>query len=156
MKSIIQRNYNSIIARGLITQHTTFDDFIDKAQEELNELKREGETGKNIGEEIADNILTHLNFAEHLGIDVKSEMNKKIEINFERAKTGIRNGKTITRGKIELSFKNGFYTVENLANKKNRTVTQGTSFESALQAFFDAGKVNYYDIEDSRYNYDGT
>lgn len=48
-------------------------------------------------------------------------------------------GTKLINGKIELSYKSGFFTVENNALKV-KTVTQSKSFESALQAFLSEGK----------------
>jgi NTP pyrophosphatase (non-canonical NTP hydrolase) len=87
MKKIIEDNYNSIVERGLITPSTTVADFIDKLDEEISELKDACLDGywEDICEELADVILTALNFAEHFDIDIKTELNNKIQKNYERA-----------------------------------------------------------------------
>lgn len=88
LQSIIERNYKSIVERGLITDKTTFVDFTNKMIEELNELMEEGENGAGRNEELADYLLSGLCLAKHYGIDIEAEMNRKIDVNFERAKNG--------------------------------------------------------------------
>lgn len=85
MKDLIKRNYASIEKRGLINEETTELDFIVKIEEELAELE-EAYLDKlpNKAEELADVILVCLNYAEHFGIDIEKELNKKISINEKR------------------------------------------------------------------------
>lgn len=85
MKDLIKRNYASIEKRGLINEETTELDFIVKIEEELAELE-EAYLDKlpNRSEELADVILVCLNYAEHFGIDIEKELNKKISINEKR------------------------------------------------------------------------
>jgi NTP pyrophosphatase (non-canonical NTP hydrolase) len=87
MKKLIQDNYDSIVARGLITPSTKPIHFLSKLNEEVNELINECYNMKSdeVKEEMADVILTVLNFAKHFNIDIESELNKKIDINFKRA-----------------------------------------------------------------------
>lgn len=93
MKELIEDNYRSIIARGLITPSTSECDFLDKIMEEVKELETANfnldkiETPKysdNMREEMADVILTVLNFARHYDIDIETEMKLKIEKNYSR------------------------------------------------------------------------
>ena len=86
MKSIINDNYASIVARGLITESTSFDDFLNKAYEELNELSLETSGGAGFREELADCIMVLLNMAKHYDIDIIKEIENKIKINYKRAK----------------------------------------------------------------------
>lgn len=87
MKQLIEENYKSIKARGLITPLTNMDDFISKLDEELNEFKEAVEIGtiKEISEELSDIILTALNTGRHFGFDIENDLNRKIEINKQRA-----------------------------------------------------------------------
>ena len=95
IKFMIDTNYHSILLRGCITPSTTAFDFIDKLYEELGEIEEvvheiKNKTPKkemfdNLNEEIADVILTALNFAKHFDIDIKTELNNKIQKNYERA-----------------------------------------------------------------------
>jgi len=87
MKELIEENYKSIKDRGLITPLTNMDDFIRKIDEEVNEFKEAVESGtlKEIGEELADVILTALNTGRHFGFNIENELKNKIEINKQRA-----------------------------------------------------------------------
>lgn len=98
LQTIINKNYDSIVKRGFITPSTTAFEFIDKIFEEVGELeevldkiKNNKPTKKmfsNLSEELSDVILVCLNFAQHFDIDIEDELNKKIKINYERAKRG--------------------------------------------------------------------
>ena len=87
MKEIIEKNYQSIVDRGLITPTTTIQDFVDKIKEEVHELEIENEFGtyKDMKVELCDIILTCLNFAKHFNIEIEYELKKKIRINEQRA-----------------------------------------------------------------------
>ena len=86
MKKIIEDNYNSIKEiRGLITPYTTENDFLDKIREELSELEEAvlfDLPNKNY--EIADIILTCMNYAKHQGIDIEKVLWEKVEYNKKR------------------------------------------------------------------------
>jgi uncharacterized protein YabN with tetrapyrrole methylase and pyrophosphatase domain len=88
MKDIIERNYQSIRKRGLITDKTNPYDFIHKLDEETDELEYElyynGPKDEKTAFELEDVILTALNFARHYDIDIESYLLKKIEINEKR------------------------------------------------------------------------
>jgi len=92
LSHIINRNYNSIIERGLITKHTTKEDFLNKLIEESSEVSEaiDKKDDENLSEELADVILTVLNFAKHYDIDIENELNKKIKKNYERAKNKLK------------------------------------------------------------------
>jgi len=79
MKKIIESNYKSIVKRGLINDTTSYQDFIDKLDEEVAEFKEDYRP-----EELADIILVCLNIAKHYNIDIEKELLKKIEINKNR------------------------------------------------------------------------
>lgn len=86
MEKIIELNYKSIVDRGLITPKTTIDDFLNKIDEEVAEFKHEVNNGSDerLNEELADIILTCLNFARHYKIDIEEELKNKIRINLKR------------------------------------------------------------------------
>lgn len=87
MKDLIEENYKSIVARGLITPSTTRKQFIDKLFEEVSELEEASDINDwgNISEELADVILVCLNIAKHYKIDIEKELNDKIKKNFKRS-----------------------------------------------------------------------
>ena len=88
MKELIKRNYESIVARGLIQPHTANGEFLRKIREEYEELWQAviyGQPG-DVKEEASDIILTCMNMLHHLGADVESELIRNIEKNERRAK----------------------------------------------------------------------
>lgn len=85
MKALIDRNYKSIVDRGLITPKTTLKEFIMKLEEEVQEFI-DAETPENFSEELADVILVCFNIANHYKIDIQKELIYKIYKNEERAK----------------------------------------------------------------------
>jgi len=91
MKKIIEDNYKSIVDRGFITPTTTLFEFLDKLEEETEELIKEALKPKqysNLPEELADVIMVCLNMAKHYNIDIEQEIKNKIEVNKQRAKNG--------------------------------------------------------------------
>lgn len=89
MQDIISANYQSIVDRGFITPTTTLFEFLDKLDEEVEELNKEALISKewsNLPEELADVILVCLNLAKHFDIDIEQELKNKIRINEYRAK----------------------------------------------------------------------
>ncbi len=91
MKELIESNYKSIVDRGFITPTTTLFEFLDKIDEEVEELNKEALKPKqysNLPEELADVIMVCLNMANHYNIDIEQEIKNKIEINKQRAKNG--------------------------------------------------------------------
>jgi NTP pyrophosphatase (non-canonical NTP hydrolase) len=89
MQDIISANYQSIVDRGFITPTTTLFQFLDKLDEEVEELNKEALISKewnNLPEELADVILVCLNLAKHFDIDIEQELKNKIRINEYRAK----------------------------------------------------------------------
>jgi NTP pyrophosphatase (non-canonical NTP hydrolase) len=92
MQELIGDNYQSIVDRGFITPTTTLFEFLDKLDEEVEELNKEALIPKewsNLPEELADVILVCFNMAKHFGIDIEQELKKKIRINEYRAKKNI-------------------------------------------------------------------
>lgn len=92
MQDIINTNYQSIVDRGFITPTTTLFEFLDKLDEEVEELNKEALISKewsNLPEELADVILVCLNMAKHFDIDIEQELKNKIRINEYRAKKNI-------------------------------------------------------------------
>ena len=91
MQELIGDNYQSIVDRGFITPTTTLFEFLDKLDEEVEELNKEALISKewsNLPEELADVILVCLNMAKHYNIDIEQELKNKIRINEYRAKQG--------------------------------------------------------------------
>ena len=91
MQDIISANYQSIVDRGFITPTTTLFEFLDKLDEEVEELNKEALISKewsNLPQELADVILVCLNMAKHFNIDIEQEIKNKIRINEYRAKKG--------------------------------------------------------------------
>ncbi len=89
MQDIISANYQSIVDRGFITPTTTLFQFLDKLDEEVEELNKEALISKewnNLPEELADVILVCLNMAKHFDINIEQELKNKIRINEYRAK----------------------------------------------------------------------
>lgn len=89
MKKLIEANYKSIVKRGLINEDTSAMDFLLKIKEEVDEFKYEiyhfNDNGtSNENEELADIILTCLNFARHFNIDIEKELKNKIRKNETR------------------------------------------------------------------------
>jgi NTP pyrophosphatase (non-canonical NTP hydrolase) len=86
MKKIIEENYESTLLRGCIDKNTTEVSFLMKVKEEVSELESAYYSSdmENMKEEMADVILTVLNFARHYEIDIETEMKLKIDKNYSR------------------------------------------------------------------------
>jgi NTP pyrophosphatase (non-canonical NTP hydrolase) len=89
MNRIIEENYESTILRGCIDKNTTKLQFLMKVKEEVLELEEALYSGDecNLKEEMADVILTVLNFAKHFDINIKQELKNKIKKNYSRSET---------------------------------------------------------------------
>lgn len=97
MKDLIQRSYEAIQARGLITDETTRYDFLEKIREELSEAEIECEHithdlyrnipkhKKRYIEEITDTMTVCLMQLKHLGCDPIEEFEKVVIKNEQRA-----------------------------------------------------------------------
>lgn len=95
LKEIQIRNYKATVKRGLISQNTTFEDFINKLEEEVNELNlselpfvNEVNVPFFDERELADVVLVCLAMAKHYNVDILKELENKTLINEERAKNG--------------------------------------------------------------------
>lgn len=89
MDKIIEDNYKVTVDRGCISPSTNLFDFLDKLEEETEELIKEALKPKqysNLPEELADVIMVCLNMAKHYKIDIEQEIKNKIEINRNRIK----------------------------------------------------------------------
>ena len=93
MNNLINRSYNSIVARGLIKQNTLIIEFIKKVQEESNEVIIEFckcdifyDNRKRLSEELIDLANVCLNCVKHMGFDPEKEFTKCIELQEQRAK----------------------------------------------------------------------
>lgn len=79
------RNYAATKRRGLITDETSFDEFVDKLREEVNELDDSLiYRGKMIdfdAAELADIALVCFAMAEHYGFDLVKVMEEKMKFN---------------------------------------------------------------------------
>ncbi len=83
MKKLIKDNYKSVVKRGLITPYTTDIEFFNKLEEEVNEVWC-ALTNEDELEEMADVILTVLNWANHKGYNIEKALKEKIKKNFNR------------------------------------------------------------------------
>ena len=91
MQEIIEANYKSIVDRGFIAPTTNLFEFLDKIDEEVEELNKEAlkpRSISNLPEELADVIMVCLNMAKHYDFDIEQQIKNKIEINKQRAKDG--------------------------------------------------------------------
>ena len=87
MNYLINKNYESIVSRGLIDRSTPPSAFVMKLEEEVQEfIDAFRKEYNNEREELADVILVCLNIAHHYGWDIENELFKKVEINEQRAK----------------------------------------------------------------------
>ena len=87
MKKLIKQNYDGRIKDGSITVDTDIYDLLNEMDENIvtmcKELEENGINEKMDGN-LADVILTMLNFAYHNGIDIEQVMKDKIKKNFKR------------------------------------------------------------------------
>lgn len=84
LTQIIERNYAATCRRGLISENTTFKDFIEKLREEVTELSNEKFTD-NMTVEMADVALVIFAMAEHYNINLIAEMERKTLYNEKRS-----------------------------------------------------------------------
>lgn len=83
MKNLIERSYKATVKRGLITPQTTDYEFIGKIHEELTETIESWES-QDQWIEVADIILTCMNWARHRDIDIIEIMKSKTIYNEKR------------------------------------------------------------------------
>ena len=84
LQEIQERNYQATVRRGLITEHTKFNDFIAKLYEEVSELHDSAAFGIVDGLELADIIIVCLSMGKHLNIDIQDILERKTIINETR------------------------------------------------------------------------
>lgn len=94
LQEIIEENYASIVKRGLIYDGVPQVAFTSKILEECTEFVNAAIYGNGFpDEELADIILVCLNYAAHYGIDIQTELENKIQKNYERANNSTTKGK---------------------------------------------------------------
>lgn len=82
INEISKRNYQATVKRGLITPKTEYLDFTNKIREEAKEIDEA--SINELPEELADVALVCFAMAEHFGIDLIAEMEKKTIYNENR------------------------------------------------------------------------
>ena len=89
-KQLINRSYQAIVNRGLITKTTQKAQFIIKLKEELQEVVDayilEDKTEDDYAEELTDLATVCIMQLTHLGYDFEEEFKKCVEKNERRAK----------------------------------------------------------------------
>ena len=85
LPEIIDLNYRATCKRKQITEYTRLGDMLDKAQEELNELREALSSGRGLDrKELADLALVCFTIAKHHGFDLIPEMEEKAKFNLIR------------------------------------------------------------------------
>lgn len=87
LKEIIKRNYEATVKRGQITSKTTFDDFVAKTDEEVQELVNSyfrKEHDPFDPKEAIDVILVQTAMLHHYGFDVEKLLTEKMLFNEQR------------------------------------------------------------------------
>ena len=91
MKKLFKRNYDAVVKRGKITHKTSDFEFLDKLNEEFQEVKDELSSpyfdlnNERINEEIADCLNVCCNWLIHRGVNLKEILTKIAEKNEKRA-----------------------------------------------------------------------
>ena len=87
LKEIIKRNYEATVRRGQISNKTTVSDFLNKTDEEVQELK-DSRKGSQIYQfdpkEAIDVILVQTAMLYHYGFDVEKLLTEKMLFNEQR------------------------------------------------------------------------
>lgn len=86
LEQIIEQNYQVTHNRGLITDHTNARDFVNKIREEVAEVEAEPDLSEAQFQEVADVILTCLNYFNHFGVNAKAMLEIIISKNKNRVK----------------------------------------------------------------------
>ena len=91
MKELIQRNYDAVVARKLISESTTDKQFWEKLSEEYDEvyqpyMKRDR---KELSKELTDVIVVCINWLTHMGFDIPKLLEQNAIKNEERVKHGL-------------------------------------------------------------------
>lgn len=81
---LFKRHYQAIEKRGQITEESTINDFIDKFNEESNEMLFEKEKlfnklRNNFIQEVIDTIMVLINMLQFLGVNIEDEFKKNTE-----------------------------------------------------------------------------
>jgi NTP pyrophosphatase (non-canonical NTP hydrolase) len=86
IEELIDRNYAAQVKRGQINNESTFWNFSDKIQDELNEFDESYiQTNKDFdSKELIDIMLVCFSMAKHFGIDWQQVMKDKVEYNEKR------------------------------------------------------------------------
>jgi NTP pyrophosphatase (non-canonical NTP hydrolase) len=86
IQQLIDRNYAAQVKRGQINNESTFGNFSDKIQDELNEFNESYiQTNKDFdSKELIDIMLVCFSVAKHFGIDWQQIMTDKVEFNEKR------------------------------------------------------------------------
>lgn len=88
LNEIIKRNYQATVRRGQISNKTTVTDFLNKIDEEVEELKDSRKTCSSIYPfdplEAIDVILVNASMLHYYGFDLENLLTKKVEINETR------------------------------------------------------------------------
>ena len=83
MKELILRHYIATRKRGLITAYTSLQDFLDKFEEEVDEMHREDKYDHTIDGDMAQEALDVVgvifNMLHHFGFDVEYEFKSNVE-----------------------------------------------------------------------------
>ena len=90
MKDLIIRSYKAIHERGLIDSSTNIDAFIDKMQEEIEEINNAYfvSNGDSLFDEVTDLMTVCIMTLHHHGFDPVKEFEKCVLKNEKRAKNG--------------------------------------------------------------------
>ena len=83
MKELILRHYIATRKRGLITNYTSMQDFLDKMQEEINEMNEadiyDNTIDGDMAQEAIDVVGVIFNMLHHFGYDVEAEFKYNVE-----------------------------------------------------------------------------
>jgi phosphoribosyl-ATP pyrophosphohydrolase len=91
MKELIQRNYDVVVARKLISEATTDKQFFDKLTEEYEECYRPymKKDRAELSKELTDVMVVCINWLTHMGFDIPQLLEQNAIKNEERAKHGL-------------------------------------------------------------------
>ena len=89
MEKLFKTHYQATVNRGLITDRTCITEFIEKINEEFNELKELHDNFEantiEFDAEAMDLICATMNMLIHYGVDIEKELLKNIETQEKRA-----------------------------------------------------------------------
>jgi hypothetical protein len=88
MKELILRHYIATRKRGLITHYTSLQDFLDKMQEEIDEMNQadiyDHTIDGDMAQEAIDVVGVIFNMLHHFGFDVEAEF--KANVNHQESR----------------------------------------------------------------------